>query len=142
IYVKLINKALFILNRKYFKNEKYKRMLSLTNLTWEYILKKYNVFKLVSVVSDGMQGRVEFFDYQVSGYMNMSELFNTMDVPQPALISNGVNLGTVQYEGQQGFETSSWEEEQQKELAEQRQVMNQSVFLNKVDLNEGKSMAE
>lgn len=139
IYVKLINKALFILNRKYFKNEKYKRMLSLTNLTWEYILKKYNVIKLVSVVNENNAGRIEFFDYQVSGYMNMSELFNIMDVPQPALISNGVNLGSIQHEDSSTFEK---EAELDKEEYQQRKVMNQSVFLNKTDPYEGKSIAE
>lgn len=142
IYVKLINKALFILNRKYFKNEKYKRMLSLTNLTWEYILKKYHVIKLVSVVNESKPGRIEFFDYQVSGYMNMSELFNIMDVPQPALISNGVNLGSIQHEDSHTFEKSSWEEDLDKDEAELIKAMNQSVFLNKPDPNEGKSLAE
>lgn len=89
IYVKLINKALFILNRKWFKNEKYKRMLSLTNLTWEFLLKRYNIIELInqyneSTLSGGSSGgRVEFFDYQVTSYMNMNDLFNVMDVPQP-----------------------------------------------------------
>lgn len=89
IYVKLINKALFILNRKWFKNEKYKRMLSLTNLTWEFILKRYNITQLINQfndtnkLSDKSGGRIEFFDYQVTGYMNMSDLFIFMDVPQP-----------------------------------------------------------
>lgn len=139
IYVKLIDKALFILNRKYFKNEKYKRMLSLTNLTWEYIVKKYNVIKLVSVVKENSPGRIEFFDYQVSGYMNMSELFNIMDVPQPALISNGVNLGCIQHEDSKAPEEEDADE--QKKM-EQKKAMNQSVFLNKSDPNEGKSVAE
>lgn len=142
IYVKLINKALFILNRKYFKNEKYKRMLSLTNLTWEYILKKYNVIKLVSVVNEKNPGRIEFFDYQVSGYMNMSELFNTMDVPQPALISNGVNLGSIQHEDSHTFEKNSWEDELRHEEEDFQKVLNQSVFLNRKDPNEGKSLVE
>lgn len=99
IYVKLINKALFILNRKWFKNEKYKRMLSLTNLTWEYILKKYNIVKRINqyhlLNNKKPNGRIEFFDYQVTGFMNMSELFNVMDVPQPILVSNGVHMGTI-----------------------------------------------
>lgn len=112
IYVKLINKALFILNRKWFKNEKYKRMLSLTNLTWEYILKKFSIVKLInqynamnnkkninsSTNPPTSNGKLEFLDYQVSSYMNMSELFNVMDVPQPILISNGINLGTIKHQ--------------------------------------------
>lgn len=99
IYVKLINKALFILNRKYFKNEKYKRMLSLSNLTWEYILKKHNVVKRISMAGDKKAYElVHFFDHQVSGFMNMSELFSVMDVPQPALINNGVNFGSVKFD--------------------------------------------
>lgn len=91
IYVKLINKALFILNRKWFKNEKYKRMLSLTNLTWEFILKRYNITQLINQfndsnkLSDKSGGRIEFFDYQVTGYMNMNDLFIFMDVPQPVV---------------------------------------------------------
>ncbi|EGW35733.1 uncharacterized protein SPAPADRAFT_58929 [Spathaspora passalidarum NRRL Y-27907] len=84
IYVKLINKALFILNRKWFKNEKYKRMLSLTNLTWEYILKRYNIVQLINQFNDEMpNNRIEFFDYQVKAMVNMNELFDVMDVPQP-----------------------------------------------------------
>lgn len=89
VYVKLINKALFILNRKWFKNEKYKRMLSLTNLMWEYILKRYNVIAQISAFNEANtlpnepNGSIQFFDFQVTGYMNMHELFNTMDVPQP-----------------------------------------------------------
>jgi hypothetical protein len=90
VYVKLINKALFILNRKWFKNEKYKRMLSLTNLTWEYILKKYNIITLINQYSDDDRlssgnGHMEFLDYQVTSYMNLNELFNVMDVPQPRI---------------------------------------------------------
>lgn len=95
IYVNLINKALFILNRKYFKNEKYKRMLSLTNLTWEFILKKHNVVRVMNAINHRKDVKVEFFDYQVSGYMNLSELFNVMDVPQPALICDGENYGAI-----------------------------------------------
>lgn len=107
IYVKLVNKSLFILNRKWFKNEKYKRMLSLTNLTWEYILKRYSVVQTISQYNlmnnkrlgngnfAASEGKLEFFDYQVAGYMNMSELFNVMDVPQPVLVVNGVSLGTI-----------------------------------------------
>lgn len=107
IYVKLVNKSLFILNRKWFKNEKYKRMLSLTNLTWEYILKRYNVVQTISQYNmmnnkrpgNGnfapSEGKLEFYDCQVAGYMNMSELFNVMDVPQPVLVVNGVSLGTI-----------------------------------------------
>lgn len=95
IYVKLINKSLFILNRKWFKNEKYKRMLSLTNLTWEYILKRHNIIALISKynetnkISNG-NGNMEFFDYQVTSYLNLNELFNVMDVPQPQLSGNDV----------------------------------------------------
>lgn len=87
IYVKLINKALFILNRKWFKNEKYKRMLLLANLTWEFMLKKYNIINIINQHNtlENSNGRVEFFDYQVSGYLNMNELFNVMEVPQPLL---------------------------------------------------------
>ncbi|CAH2353556.1 hypothetical protein CLIB1423_11S02432 [[Candida] railenensis] len=108
VYVKLINKSLFILNRKWFKNEKYKRMLSLANLTWEFMLKKYNIINIINQHSQQMEiqnegsgnggnseggfgdsgkpsGRIEFFDYQVTGYLNMNELFNVMDVPQPVL---------------------------------------------------------
>ncbi|CAN3353708.1 hypothetical protein DICA1_A08636 [Diutina catenulata] len=88
IYVKLINKALFILNRKWFKNEKYKRMLSLTNLTWEYTLKRYNVIALINHFNEankveGGAAPVEYFDYQVTSYPNLNDLFNVMDVPQP-----------------------------------------------------------
>lgn len=43
IYKNLINNVLFIINRKWFKNEKYKRMLSLTNMMWEYLIKKYTI---------------------------------------------------------------------------------------------------
>lgn len=93
IYVQLINKALFILNHKYFKNEKYKRMLLLTNLTWEYLMKTYNVKALADP-----EGRIDFFDYQ-GGTMNMKNLFTLIDVPQPALVTNGVNLGLVEHEG-------------------------------------------
>lgn len=135
IYVKLINKALFILNRKYFKNEKYKRMLSLTNLTWEFILKKFNVIKLVNVLNDKKQERIEFFDYQVSGYMNMSELFNVMDVPQPALITNGINMGSVKHDS--SVEKQRWEaEDSEYESPESKATMNQSVFANQLILQE------
>lgn len=90
IYVKLINKALFILHRKWFKNEKYKRMLSLTNLTWEYILKKFNIINLINqFMSLNMKKKqefnMEFVNFHVTGYTNMTELFNIMDVPQPLL---------------------------------------------------------
>lgn len=71
--------------------------------------------------------------------MNMSELFNIMDVPQPALISNGVNLGSIQHEDSSTFEK---EAELDKEESHRRKVMNQSVFLNKTDPYEGKSIAE
>lgn len=112
IYVKLINKALFILNRKYFKNEKYKRMLSLTNLTWEYILKKHHVVKRVSMAGDKKAGLlVHFFDHQVSGFMNMSELFSIMDVPQPALINNGVNFGSIKLDEPLQLEQQRWDAE-------------------------------
>lgn len=134
IYVKLINKALFILNRKYFKNEKYKRMLSLTNLTWEYILKKYNVVKLLNMTNEMKTGRIEFFDYQVSGFMNMSELFNVMDVPQPALISNGVNLGRTQIEG---MATQKWESDDL-EYDSPQSKNGQSIFSNQLIQNDEK----
>ncbi|EMG47054.1 hypothetical protein G210_2669 [Candida maltosa Xu316] len=45
VYKNLINNVLFIINRKWFKNEKYKRMLSLTNMMWEYLLKKFPAIK-------------------------------------------------------------------------------------------------
>lgn len=129
IYVKLINKALFILNRKYFKNEKYKRMLSLTNLTWEFILKKYNVIKLLNLTNDKKNGRIEFFDYQVSGFMNMSELFNVMDVPQPALISNGVNLGRIQYDDVPTRELPrKWDAEDSEDDRPSNKPLNHSIF--------------
>lgn len=91
IYVKLINKALFILHRKWFKNEKYKRMLSLTNMMWEYMLKKFNIINLINqFLALGLKKKqdfnMEFVDFHVSGYTNMTELFNVMDVPQPLLI--------------------------------------------------------
>lgn len=133
IYVKLINKALFILNRKYFKNEKYKRMLSLTNLTWEYILKKYNVIKLLNMTNEKKNGRIEFFDYQVSGFMNMSELFNVMDVPQPALISNGVNLGRIQIDdGRVNEPVQKWEAEDSEYESPQGKILSQSMFSNQL----------
>lgn len=131
IYVKLINKALFILNRKYFKNEKYKRMLSLTNLTWEFILKKYNVIKLLNLTNDKKNGRIEFFDYQVSGFMNMSELFNVMDVPQPALISNGVNLGRVQYNNVPKL-PRKWDAEDSEDDPSLHLEANHSIFSNQL----------
>ncbi|KAK6459295.1 Zn-finger protein [Scheffersomyces xylosifermentans] len=117
IYVKLINKALFILNRKWFKNEKYKRMLSLTNLTWEFLLKRYNIVELInqyndSTLSGGANGgRIEFFDYQVTGYMNMNDLFNVMDVPQPI------------FNDSEFLEAA--EEEQKKQEKQQQQQQNQ-----------------
>lgn len=95
VYVKLINKALFILNRKWFKNEKYKRMLLLANLTWEFMLKKYSIIEIVTREHKALGGggggdcggggerRADFLDYQVTGYLNMNELFSLMDVPQP-----------------------------------------------------------
>lgn len=91
IYVKLINKALFILHRKWFKNEKYKRMLSLANMTWEYILKKFNIINLINqYMSLNLKRKqdfnMEFIDFHVSGYTNMTELFSIMDVPQPLLL--------------------------------------------------------
>lgn len=92
IYVQLISKVLFIFNRKYFKNEKYKRMLSLTNLTWEYILKKYDVLKRINLTNELA---IEFMDHQVTGFMNMSDLFSVMNVPQPAYILNGVDMGSI-----------------------------------------------
>lgn len=142
IYVKLINKALFILNRKYFKNEKYKRMLSLTNLTWEFILKKHNIIKLINVLNDKKTGRIEFFDYQVSGYMNMSELFNVMDVPQPALISNGVNLGSIKHDDAPASE-QKWEaEDSECESPEGRVALNQSVFSNQLVQQEDRKLDE
>ncbi|SGZ58444.1 CIC11C00000000873 [Sungouiella intermedia] len=133
IYVKLINKALFILNRKYFKNEKYKRMLSLTNLTWEYILKKYNVIKLLNLTNDKKNGRIEFFDYQVSGFMNMSELFNVMDVPQPALISNGVNVGRIQSDDVLMRDLpQKWDADDSDEDSPSNKQLNQSMFSNQL----------
>lgn len=138
IYVKLINKALFILNRKYFKNEKYKRMLSLTNLTWEYILKKYNVIKLVNVVNEKRPALVEFFDYQVSGFMNMNELFSVMDVPRPALISNGVNLGSSQHDETHNCGEASTESDS----PSLRVMMNQSVFSSDVQVEDNRLSAE
>lgn len=131
IYVKLINKALFILNRKYFKNEKYKRMLSLTNLTWEFILKKYNVVKLLNLTNDKKNGRIEFFDYQVSGFMNMSELFNVMDVPQPALISNGVNFGRIQYDNVHKL-PRKWDAEDSEKDPSSNVDANHSIFANRL----------
>lgn len=130
IYVKLINKALFILNRKYFKNEKYKRMLSLTNLTWEFILKKYNVIKLLNLTNEKRSGKIEFFDYQVSGFMNMSELFNVMNVPQPALISNGVSLGRIQCDDVPMRDLpQKWEaEDSEYESPENAKSLTQSIF--------------
>lgn len=99
IYVKLINKALFIFNRKYFKNEKYKRMLSLTNLTWEFILKRFDVVKKLGPAAGNAGGPlIEFVDHQVSGILNMSDLFSVMKVPQPSLIKNGVNIGPASRE--------------------------------------------
>lgn len=85
IYVKLINKALFILNRKWYKNEKYKRMLSLTNSVWRFILEKYNIVNLITQHNSNsdIKSEIEFCDFQVAGYLNMNELFNVMDVPQP-----------------------------------------------------------
>lgn len=89
VYVKLINKSLFILNRKYFKNEKYKRMLSLTNLVWKFILERFKIVLIISHYScvqnnaDPTKFKIEFFDYQVAEYMNMNELFDTMNVPKP-----------------------------------------------------------
>lgn len=88
IYVKLINKAMFILNRKWFKNEKYKRMLTLTSSTWEFILKRYNVISLINKYRESSNGRIEFYDYQLTGYMSMNDLFNVMDVPEPILIED------------------------------------------------------
>lgn len=72
------------------------------------LLKKYNIINIINQHSQQMEiqnrelqnggksegafgdsgkplGRVEFFDYQVTGYLNMNELFNVMDVPQPLL---------------------------------------------------------
>ncbi|ODV81432.1 uncharacterized protein CANTADRAFT_24379 [Suhomyces tanzawaensis NRRL Y-17324] len=104
VYVKLINKSLFILNRKWFKNEKYKRMLSLTNLAWEFILKRYNIVQLVSQFSEAnkLEGsnnnganKLEIFDYQETSFMNMNELFSVMDVPQP-ILSGGENKESKQ----------------------------------------------
>lgn len=136
IYVKLINKALFILNRKYFKNEKYKRMLSLTNMTWEYILKKYNVIKMVNIVNGKKPGLIEFFDLQVNGFMNMNELFDVMDVPRPALISNGVNLGSLQDDE---IQTTG---ESDSDSPEVRMMINQSVFSNQLQVDDLKQPAD
>lgn len=87
VYVKLINKALFILIRKWFKNEKYKRMLSLTNLAWDYILKKYNIINIVNQYIDKFGGedesKVEYFDYELTKFVNLNDLFSIMDVPLP-----------------------------------------------------------
>lgn len=89
VYVKLINKALFILIRKWFKNEKYKRMLSLTNLAWDYILKKYNIINIVNQYIDKFGGedesKVEYFDYEMTKFVNLNDLFSIMDVPLPIL---------------------------------------------------------
>ncbi|EAZ63691.2 Zn-finger protein [Scheffersomyces stipitis CBS 6054] len=121
IYVKLINKALFILNRKWFKNEKYKRMLSLTNLTWEFLLKRYNIIELInqyneSTLSGGSSGgRVEFFDYQVTSYMNMNDLFNVMDVPQPIHESRNSSSPT---HNSNGSSTSNKDKESKKDRAD------------------------
>lgn len=143
IYVKLINKALFILNRKYFKNEKYKRMLSLTNLTWEFILKKYNIIKLLNLKNEKKNGRIEFFDYQVSGFMNMSELFNVMDVPQPALISNGVNLGRIQCDDVPVRELQQkWDAEDSEYDASENKAFNQLVFSNQFIQQKDEKMGE
>ncbi|CAH6720468.1 hypothetical protein CLIB1444_04S00716 [[Candida] jaroonii] len=111
VYVKLINKSLFILNRKWFKNEKYKRMLSLTNLTWELILKKFKILHLInkftnsnfSVISNSKNkifNKYEYFNYQLTGYINTTELFKTMKVAQPLLsieLSNKMNDHKVRY---------------------------------------------
>lgn len=102
VYVKLINKALFILNRKWFKNEKYKRMLLLTNLTWEYILKRYQVLPLILQFNDThkLGDLSEYYDFSVTSYLNLNELFDVMDVPQPTLPPtfgfNGSKYGMIQ----------------------------------------------
>ncbi|OBA22040.1 hypothetical protein METBIDRAFT_40311 [Metschnikowia bicuspidata var. bicuspidata NRRL YB-4993] len=104
VFVKLVNKTLFILNRKYFKNEKYKRMLSLTNATWEYILKKYNVVKRITPPNGNASGcAIEFLDHQVAGILNTSELFTIMDVPQPAMVVNGQTLMPPHAEDESSF---------------------------------------
>lgn len=90
VYVKLINKTLFIFNKKYFKNEKYKRMLSLTNLTWEYILKQYDVVPRIAALIGQQRCAVEFIDHQAMGAANTSELFSVMDVPRPTLMKDGI----------------------------------------------------
>lgn len=103
IIVKLINKSLFILNRKWFKTEKYKRMLSLTNLTWEYIIKKFNILQIInkftnsnfSIISSGKNkifNKYEYFNYQLTGYVNTTELFKTMQVAQPVLSIELINI--------------------------------------------------
>ncbi|WEJ95862.1 hypothetical protein PSN45_003392 [Yamadazyma tenuis] len=111
IYVKLINKSLFILNRKWFKNEKYKRMLSLTNLTWEYILKKFKIlhiinkftssnFSITSSNKNKIFNKYEYFNYQLTGYLNTTELFKTMQVAQPNLsmeLINKLNNQKIKY---------------------------------------------
>lgn len=102
IIVKLINKSLFILNRKWFKTEKYKRMLSLTNLTWEYILKKFNILQIINKFTNSnfsinsssknkIFNKYEYFNYQLTGYVNSTELFKTMQVAQPILSIDLIN---------------------------------------------------
>lgn len=141
IYVKLINKALFILNRKWFKNEKYKRMLSLTNLTWQYILKKYNIIKSINHYNqlnnkNPSNNKIEFFDYQVTSYMNMSELFNVMDVPQPILMNNGINLGPIKYDDASMNEIPPLLDFQNDDLSkndfDSNSSLNQSLFSNRL----------
>lgn len=142
IYVNLINKSLYILNRKYFKNEKYKRMLSLTNCTWEFILKKFNVVRVMNAINHKKGTKIECFDFQVNGYMNMSELFDVMDVPQPALIHNGENIGIAKTDvsgSSFGDSSNKWKSE----LGLNDDKLSQTLFFNVLlHLNEKQSEAD
>ncbi|KAG7661703.1 uncharacterized protein J8A68_004761 [[Candida] subhashii] len=145
IFVKLINKALFILNRKWFKNEKYKRMLGLTNLVWEYILKKFDIMKTIGSKSNDTTGGGEFFDYQVRGLVNMNELFSVMEVPRP-IDSEENNQDIEKYEkgGRSekmsneviGIESISLSLETKAELSQLNEKIYYDLRHNFVDIND------
>lgn len=111
VYVKLINKSLFILNRKWFKNEKYKRMLSLTNLVWEFVLKKFRILQIINKFTDSnflivnsnknkFFNKYQYFNHQLTGYLNTAEIFKTMKVAQPMLsidLINKLNNQRIKY---------------------------------------------
>lgn len=72
-YKNLINSVMYIINRKWFKNEKYKRMLSLTNMTWEYLLKKFDVNDVIAFDVKNSEGAKDLVSVNIMDTLQLKE---------------------------------------------------------------------